>query len=300
MITKLEQIVTTVQSRPRKRLVVAYAEDAHTIQAVNAAVQMGIVDATLVGNRAEIARQCMALEIDPHTFKIVEEEGDMACVNRAVRMINEGEGGILMKGLVSTDKYMRGILNKEFGLLPPKGVLSHLTVLELPHYHKLLLVSDVAVIPYPDMNQKMAIIRYLAQTARAMGIEKPKIGIIAPSEQVLTGLQSSLDAAVLAKMADRGQFGEVQLDGPLALDVALFAEVAQIKHLKSPVAGDADCLLFPNLDAGNVFFKAANQLCKAPLAAMVVGAKAPCVLTSRGDSAESKLYSIALAALSAR
>lgn len=293
-------MIAAVKSRPRKRLVVAYAEDAHTLEAVNAAVQMGIVEATLVGNRAEIARQCMALEIDPHAFKIAEEDGDVPCVNKAVRMINDGEGDILMKGLVSTDKYMRGILNKEFGLLPPKGILSHLTVFELPNYPKLLLVTDVAVIPYPDLNQKMALVRYLAQTARALGIEKPKIGVIAPSEQLLPGLQSSIDAAVLAKMADRGQFGDVILDGPLALDVALYAEVAQIKHLNSPVAGDVDCLLFPNLDAGNVFFKAANQICRAPLAAMVVGAKAPCVLTSRGDTPESKLYSIALAALSAR
>ncbi len=293
-------MIAAVKSRPRKRLVVAYAEDAHTLEAVNAAVQMGIVDATLVGNRAEIARQCMALEIDPHTFKIAEEDGDVACVNKAVRMVKDGEGDILMKGLVSTDKYMRGILNKEFGLLPPKGILSHLTVFELPNYPKLLLVSDVAVIPYPDLSQKVALVRYLAQTARALGIEKPKIGVIAPSEQLLPGLQSSVDAAVLAKMADRGQFGDVILDGPLALDVALYAEVAQIKHLNSPVAGDVDCLLFPNLDAGNVFFKAANQICQAPLAAMVVGAKAPCVLTSRGDTPESKLYSIALAALTAR
>ena len=174
-----------------------------------------------------------------------------------------------------------------------------MAVFELPAYHKLLLVSDVAVIPYPDLKQKMAIVRYLISAARAMGIERPKIAAIAPSEQMLPGVESSIEAAVLSKMADRGQFGDVIMDGPLALDVALFSEVAHTKHLSSPVAGDADCLLMPNLDAGNVFYKAANHLCNAPLAAMVVGTKAPCVLTSRGDSAESKLYSIALAALNA-
>ena len=133
-----------------------------------------------------------------------------------------------------------------------------------------------------------------------MGVERPKIAAIAPSEQLLASVQSSVEAAVLAKMADRGQLGDVVLDGPLALDVALFEEVARTKRLSSPVPGDADCLLMPNLDAANVFFKSANHLCNASLAAMVAGTKAPCVLTSRGDSAESKLYSIALAALSAK
>ena len=171
---------------------------------------------------------------------------------------------------------------------------------ELPMYHKLLVVSDVAVIPYPDLSQKTAIVRYLTATAKVLGVECPKIAAIAPSEQLLASVQSSVEAAVLAKMADRGQLGDVVLDGPLALDVALFEEVARTKHLSSPVAGDANCLLMPNLDAANVFFKSANHLCNASLAAMVAGTKAPCVLTSRGDSAESKLYSIALAALSAK
>lgn len=261
---------------------------------------MGIVDATLVGDPEEMQRVCMALEINPAKFTLVEGGSDVACVSLAVKMVNNGEADVLMKGLVSTDKYMRGILNKECGLLPPKGVLSHVTVFELPMYHKLLVVSDVAVIPYPDLSQKTAIVRYLTATAKVLGVERPKIAAIAPSEQLLASVQSSVEAAVLAKMADRGQLGDVVLDGPLALDVALFEEVARTKHLSSPVAGDADCLLMPNLDAANVFFKSANHLCNASLAAMVAGTKAPCVLTSRGDSAESKLYSIALAALSAK
>ena len=299
MITKLEELVSVVQGRPKKRMAVAYAQDEHTIEAVNAAVDMGIVDAILVGDTNEIQRICMALEVDPNKFSIVHAESDAASANLAVKMINDGEADLLMKGLVSTDKYMRAILNKEYGLLPPKGVLSHVAVFELPAYHKLLLVSDVAVIPYPDLKQKMAIVRYLISAARAMGIERPKIAAIAPSEQMLPGVESSIEAAVLSKMADRGQFGDVIMDGPLALDVALFAEVAHTKHLSSPVAGPPETPTLPNLDAGNVFYKAANHLCNAPLAAMVVGTKAPCVLTSRGDSAESKLYSIALAALNA-
>ena len=242
----------------------------------------------------------MADEIDPEKFSVIDQKSDVACVATAVKMIHDGMADILMKGLVSTDKYMRGILDKEFGLLPPKGVLSHVAVLELPMYHKLLLVSDVAVIPYPDLDQKVRITRYLIEAARALGVQKPKVAVVAPSEKMLPKIQSAVDAAILSKMGDRGQFGNALIDGPLAVDVALVKEVAQTKGLSSPVAGDADCLLFPTLDAANAFFKAANQLCRAPLAGMVVGTKCPCVLTSRGDSPASKLYSIAMAALSVK
>ena len=300
MITKLEEIIQTVQGQPRKKLAVAYAQDSHTLEAVGAAVDMGIVEAILVGDRDEIERVCMADEIDPEKFSVLDPKSDVACVATAVKMIHDGMADILMKGLVSTDKYMRGILDKEFGLLPPKGVLSHVAVLELPMYHKLLLVSDVAVIPYPDLDQKVRITRYLIEAARALGVQKPKVAVVAPSEQMLPKIQSAVDAAILSKMGDRGQFGNALIDGPLAVDVALVKEVAQTKGLSSPVAGDADCLLFPTLDAANAFFKAANQLCRAPLAGMVVGTKCPCVLTSRGDSPASKLYSIAMAALSVK
>ena len=300
MITKLEEIIQTVQGQPRKKLAVAYAQDSHTLEAVGAAVDMGIVEAILVGDRDEIERVCMADEIDPEKFSVIDQKSDVACVAPAVKMIHDGMADILMKGLVSTDKYMRGILDKEFGLLPPKGVLSHVAVLELPMYHKLLLVSDVAVIPYPDLDQKVRITRYLIEAARALGVQKPKVAVVAPSEQMLPKIQSAVDAAILSKMGDRGQFGNALIDGPLAVDVALVKEVAQTKGLSSPVAGDADCLLFPTLDAANAFFKAANQLCRAPLAGMVVGTKCPCVLTSRGDSPASKLYSIAMAALSVK
>lgn len=300
MITTLAQIVTTVQGRPKKRLIVAYAQDAHTLEAVNEAVDLGIVEAILVGDPAAIKAVCVELNISSEKFTIIPESNDVACVNLAVKMINEGQADVLMKGLVTTDKYMRGILNKEFGLLPPKGVLSHVAVLEMPAYHKLLLVSDVAVIPYPDLNQKVALTRYLAQIARALGIEVPKVAIITPSEQMLPNIQSGVDAAIISKMADRGQLGAMLVDGPLSLDVAMFKEVADTKKISSPVSGEVDCLVMPSLDAANIFFKAATKLSGANMAGMVVGTKAPCVLTSRGDSAESKLYSIALAALSAK
>ncbi len=299
MIQKIEQIVTTVQSRPTKRLVVAVAQDAHTLEAVSEAVELGVVEAILVGERAAIEATCTKIGADPARFTIIDEADELLAIERSVRMVRNGEADLLMKGLTSTDKYMRAILNKEYGLLPPKGILSHMTIFEIPGYHKLVCVSDVAIIPHPDLQQKIALIKYLTQTARSLGVERPKVAVLAPSEQLLPGVPSSTEAAVLTKMADRGQLGDMILDGPLALDVAISAEVAATKKLCSPVAGDADCLLMPSLDAGNIFFKALNQFCKAPLAAMVVGTTAPCVLTSRGDSAKSKLYSIALAALNA-
>ena len=199
MITKLEEIIQTVQGQPRKKLAVAYAQDSHTLEAVGAAVDMGIVEAILVGDRDEIERVCMADEIDPEKFSVIDQKSDVACVATAVKMIHDGMADILMKGLVSTDKYMRGILDKEVGLLPPKGVLSHVAVLELPMYHKLLLVSDVAVIPYPDLDQKVRITRYLIEAARALGVQKPKVAVVAPSEQMLPKIQSAVDAAILSK-----------------------------------------------------------------------------------------------------
>ena len=299
MIEHLTEIVEEARKRGKKRLAVAYGQDSHTLEAVYEAYKEGLVEPTLYGDKATIERVCEENGLDLKAFNVVDEPNDVKCVQQAVAAVVAGNADVLMKGLVSTDKYMRGILNKDFGLLPPKGVLSHVAVLELPMYHKLLLVSDVAVIPYPDMNQKIRIAKYLIGTSRTLGIRTPKLAVIAPSEQMLPGIQSSVDAAILAKMGDRGQLGDALVDGPLAVDVALVREAAETKRLTSSVAGDADCLLFPNLDAANAFFKAATKLCGARLAGMVVGTRCPCVLTSRGDSPESKLYSIALAALSA-
>lgn len=299
-IQKLDDLFEVLRSKPRKRLVVAYANDAHTIEAVAAAVQAGIVEATLVGDRDTILKVCQEQKVDASQFEIVQESVDTKAVATAISLINEGRGDILMKGLVTTDRYMRGILNKEKGLLPPKAVLSHVTVMQIPTYHKLLVVGDVAIIPAPDFNQKVAITNYLITIAKTLGIETPKVALLAATEQVSTGMPACVEAAVLSKMGDRGQIQGALLEGPLALDVAVNAEAAKIKKLTSQVAGDADCLLFPNIESGNVFFKTCTKFAKAELGAMVMGAKVPCILTSRGDSVKSKMYSIALAANAAR
>ncbi|NLK57590.1 MAG: phosphate butyryltransferase [Bacteroidales bacterium] len=293
-------MVEVVKSNPKKRLVAAYANDAHTIEAIYHAIENNIVDATLVGDEATINNVCKELGFDVSKFKIVQEADENKAGPKAVALINEGEGNILMKGLLSTDKYMRAILNKENGLMPgAKAVLSHATIIETPAYHKLIICGDVAVIPAPDLNQKVAITNYLIKIAHKLEISQPKVALVAATEQMLVGMPACIDAAIISKMADRGQIKGALIDGPLALDVTLDKESAQIKKLASQVAGDADCLVFPNIEAGNVFYKTCTKLAGGELAAMVCGAKVPCILTSRGDSAKSKNYSIALAALMA-
>lgn len=301
MITTFEQIFENLRSKPKKRLVAAWAVDDHTINAAKLAVEAGIVDATLVGNEKMIREVCAHEKIDPSIFRIVPIDDEVKAVSMAVDLINEGQGDILMKGLCSTDKYMRAILNKERGLLPAKAVLSHVTVMYNPQYHKLLVLGDIAVIPAPDLNQKIAITNYVVKTAHALGNSKPKVAIITATEQMLPGMPACVDAAIISKMADRGQISGCVVDGPLALDVALSAEAVAVKKLVSPVAGDADCLVFPNIESANVFYKVNTQLCVgAQQAAIVAGAKAPCVLSSRADSIDTKLNSIALAALTAK
>ena len=264
MITSFEEIYEILRSKTKKRLIAAWAVDDHTITAAYKAVELGIVEATLVGDINMIKKVCEAEKIDPSVFTIINNENELASIAQAVLMVREGQGDILMKGLCSTDKYMRGILNKEKGLLPPKAVLSHVCVLDNPNYRKLIILGDMAVIPLPDLNQKVAIVKYLVNTAKALQIEKPKVALLAATEQMLPAMQACVDAAIISKMIDR-------------------------------------CLLFPNIESANTFYKVNSQLCKGvKQAAIVAGAMAPCVLSSRADSIETKLNSIALAALTAK
>lgn len=298
-ITKLDHMFEALRNSPKKILVAAYANDEHSISAVNQAIDLGLIEGTLVGDEAIIKSVCEAHAIDISKFTVVHEPDEMKAAYKAVELINKGEGNLLMKGLVSTDKYMRAILDKEKGLMNKGAVLSHVTVLENPNYHKLLIVGDVAILPAPELPEKIAITNYLIKTAHALGISRPKVALIAASEQVSHKIQSSVDAALISKMADRGQIKGADVDGPLALDIAIDPESAQIKKMTGNVAGDADCLVFPNIESGNVFYKMNTKLAKGEQGAIVVGARVPAVLSSRGDSTKTKLYSIALAALTA-
>jgi len=295
MITKLTEVVDLVKSKPKKRLVAAFANDDHTIEAVNDAVELDIVDAILVGDEVIIHQVCKQLNIAPNKFTIIHEPDEMKAATKCCDLINRNEADVLMKGALSTDKYMRAILNKERGLCPPNATLTHIAVFENPAYHKLLIVGDCAIIPLPDLKQKQVILQQIIKTAKAIGINKPKVAIIAATEQ-MSAMPASVDAAILAKMADRGQISGALIDGPLSLDVAVDEETARIKKMTGEVAGDADGLLFPNIESGNVFYKLSTKFNKAEVGAFLAGAKVPCVLSSRGDSSLTKLYSIAIAA----
>lgn len=297
MIKALADLFPEVLQRPTRTVIVVSANDNNSIEAAYHAVKGGLIHAVLIGDEDVMRKICADENFDFSLFTIIHQPDDRLAAIQAVAMIRQKEGDILMKGLISTNIFIKAILDKERGLMEPGNVLSHVTVIQNPNYHKLMVISDSAVLPLPDLGQKVQQIKYMVKTANALGIACPKVAVIAPSEQLLMQLESSRDAAMLAKMGDRGQITGCLIDGPLALDIAIDKESATIKGIKGEVAGDADCLLFPNLDAGNVFYKTNVKLAKAESAAMLVGAKVPAVLTSRGDSSLTKQYSIALASL---
>jgi phosphate butyryltransferase len=297
MITTLNQIVDRVKGKPIKRLAVAVAEDPHTIEAVGRAVKEKLVKAVLTGDKGAIQKVADEAKVDMGLFEIVHEPDKSKALALAIGKVRAGEADFLMKGLLDSSLYIRGIIDKEKGLLPPGKLLSHVTVIQVPAWKKLIICGDVAVIPAPDLEAKVAILNYAIDVAHKLEIENPKAVLLSAVEKVNPKMPSTTEAAIIAKMADRGQIKGAVVDGPLALDVAFSKESAKIKGIVSPVAGDADILIFPSIEAGNIFFKASTYLAKGELGAIVAGAACPCVLTSRGDSEDNKFYSIALASL---
>ena len=296
-IENFTQLLEAAGKQPEKRLVAVNGVDENTLEALHEAVEMGFVSPILTGNEDQIKRTCERLQIDISEYKIYHAGSPREATEKAVELIHDGKADLIMKGMVSTDKFMRVLLKKEYGLVPTKGTLSHVSVMDNPNYHKLLIFSDAGVIPYPDLHQKILMTGYLIQTAHALGITEPKVAVVAPTEQIIISIQSCMDGATIAKMSEHGQIEGGMVDGPMALDVAINKEAAQIKGFFSPVAGDADCLLFPNIDAANVFYKTNSKLCKSQMAGIIAGAKVPAVVSSRGDSEKTKLNSIALASL---
>jgi len=297
MITSLQQIVDHVKGLPPKGLAVACGEDPHTIEAVGRAVKEGIVKAVMTGDKTQIKKTAEDNKVDPASFEIIHEPDKSKALALAIAKIRAGEADFLMKGLLDSSVYIRGILDKEKGLLAPGRLLSHTTAIQVPAWKKLIICADVAVIPAPDLEAKIAIVTYCVDMARKLGIEKPKVAILSAVEKINPKMASTTDAAILCKMAERGQIKNAIVDGPLALDIAFSKESAEIKGVKSPVAGDADILIFPNIEAGNIFFKTCTYLAGGEVAAIVAGANCPAILTSRADSEDSKFFSIALGSL---
>jgi phosphate butyryltransferase len=296
-VTEFNSIFNKLKDKPIRRLVVANGIDNHSIEAAFEAQKMGWVTVSITGRKELIELQCRQSEIEQVGFDIIDCTDEDEAVAKAVEMARAGEADLIMKGLISTDKFMKALLNKESGLLSPGTLLTHVTLMSTPNYSKPLLVSDVAIIPLPTIEQKVIIIRHLIAIAHKLGIATPHVAFIAATEQVIQRMPATTEALKLKEMWQQGQFPGSVCEGPMALDLAIDHESAEIKNYISPVAGNADCLLFPNIESGNVFYKTNTKLCGAQTAAMLVGSKVPVVLSSRGDSMGTKLNSIAFAAL---
>ncbi len=296
----IDELVQLARNMPSGTLAVAGGNDPETIQATARAVREGLIEVVLVADEAKVSALLEKEQIDPGLFTVVHVPDPSQAAREAVAMVARGEAHMLMKGLVGTEVYMRMILDKQQGILPPGGVLSHISVMEIPAYHKLLIVSDVAVIPSPDLSQKVKMIEYCVHAAGRLGIACPKVAIVTATEKVSEKMPATMDAALLTAMARRGQIKGALVDGPLALDVAISKRACEIKGITGEVPGDADILIFPDIEAGNIFYKCANIFAGAKTAAVVAGTTVPCVLTSRADDDETKFCSIALAQVLAK
>ncbi|MCF8361205.1 MAG: phosphate butyryltransferase [Prolixibacteraceae bacterium] len=282
---------------PPRRLVVANGIDLHTLEAVRRAVDEKIVSVIITGEKNKVVDNCRKAGIAEDLYEIIDCDTEEAAVQKAVELARAGKADLIMKGLVSTDVFMKAVLNKEKGLLPKGALLSHVAMLNNKVYHKPLFVSDVAILPLPSLGQKKQMTHYLIEVAQKAGVTKPKVAFLAATEKVISKMPACADADALKKMWEEGAFNSSICEGPMALDLAVDKHAAEVKQFSSPVAGDADCLLFPNIESGNVFYKVNTKFCNASAAAIVMGTKVPTVLSSRGDSTDTKFYSIALAAL---
>ena len=287
--------LTSVNSR--KRMAVANAVDSHTLDAVLRAVNLGIVEAFLIGDVASIE--------SPHLFEhplspfvhIIDKPDVLEATLEAVRMVKSGEADILMKGLVNTDVLLRAILDKEKGILPAGKVMTYNAAMEIPNYHKLIFFSDPVVIPSPNLIQRTAMIKYAIATAYKFGIVKPKVALIHATEVANPKIHYMQDYLDIMQMWRMGEFGDVIMDGPLDIFLALDAERGSIKNVQTPVLGDADILIFPNFECANCFYKGLSLFAGAEMGGLLQGTDKPVVLTSRSESVDSKFYSIAMACI---
>ncbi|MFO8001506.1 MAG: bifunctional enoyl-CoA hydratase/phosphate acetyltransferase [Marinilabilia sp.] len=294
-LSELENLVGSSVKPPRK-LALAVAQDYFSLNAVSRAYQAGFIEPVLIGDHEETFHI-----IHEHGYKLdnvtfIDEPDAAKCVEIAVKMVHTGEVDILMKGKVATPVLLRGVLNKEWGLRTGR-LLSHLAFFEVPTYHKLIAVTDVAMNIAPSLRDKISIIENSVEYLNTLGIEKPKVAVLGAIEMVDESMRATTDAALLSKMNQRDQIKNCLIDGPLAFDNAVSFESAHHKNIKSEVAGDTDLLLMPDIEVGNVLYKSLVFFANAKVASVILGASAPIVLTSRSDTEDSKFYSILLAAL---
>lgn len=292
-VTSLDRIVAVVHEKRPGRIAVAAAHDDHVLESIHQVHEQGYAEPILIGDKERIFRIAGDLGIDVSHMTIIKEMDDRRCADIAVQLIQSGEADVLMKGLIQTADLLRAVLEKEKGLRTG-GLLSHVGVYEVPTYPKLLFMSDGGINIAPDLKQKMDILRNAVGVARALGVRIPKVAVLAAVELVNPAMPATLDAASLTLMAQRGQVRDCLVDGPLAMDNAIDPEAARHKGIRSPVAGDADILLVPDIEAGNILAKTLTFLYRARSCGVITGARVPLIVTSRADSSQAKYHSILL------
>ena len=297
MVKSFDDILLKIKDIDRKKVSVAVAQDKAVLEAVKAAKERGIADSILVGKEKLIREIGEEIGMNMDEYEIINVEDDIEASLKAVSLVSEGKADIYMKGILTTGDFLRSVLNKEVGLRTGKP-LSHVCVIKVPKVDRVLFLSDVAFMTYPTLEEKKCIIEYTSAVARACGVDVPKVAVLASIESVNPKMPPTLDAQALSKMQDDGEITGCIVEGPISLDIALFQSSVEEKGFKGKVAGDADVLVFPNIDAGNMVYKSFTQVVEnMKNACILTGTKAPVVLTSRADTFETKLNSIALAAI---
>jgi phosphate butyryltransferase len=294
-VDNLKQIEKLIEGRQTNaNIAVVAAHDKDVLSSVKEVYEKGYAEPILIGDREGILRIADEINMDISHVTIIKEMEDAQSARIAVDLINNGEANILMKGYLQTAELLRITLDKEKGLRTG-NLMSHVSVFETENYHKLLFLTDAGINIAPDLRQKVEIIKNAVSVANKLGIVKPKVAALSALEFVNPDMQSSVDAALLSKMAQRGQIRGCVVDGPLALDNAIDINAALHKHIESEVAGDADILLVPDIESGNILYKGLVYLNKAKTCSILMGAKVPIVTTSRADDSITKYYSILLA-----
>lgn len=295
VIKELKDLIVLAKGQKLKRIAVAAAADLHVLKALKEACILGIVKPILVGDEQEIVKIAHQIEFDLTDVQVINVKDPIKASEKAVSLIKDGKADILMKGMVSTGPLLKAVLDKEKGLR--KGsTLSHVAFFETSYYHKLLCITDAAMNVAPEISDKISIVENAVEAYHKLGIENPKVAILGAVELVNPKMEATVHAAILTQMNRRNQISGCEIDGPLALDNIVSKEAAEHKGIHSSVAGDADIIVTPEINSGNVLYKSMNFLGGAVSAAVIMGAWVPIVLTSRSDSEKSKLMSIALAA----
>ena len=278
-----------------KKVAVVCAQDEHTMEAVQKAENEGLVKSVLIGKSAEIKGILKKLDFQKEDSEIIDVEGDLETSYKAVEIIREGKADFIMKGKIQTGDLLKAVVDKEKGLRTGK-VMSHIAFNEVPNYHKLIATTDGGMMMYPDLAKKKQILENAVDTLISLGYEKPKVAALAAVEKVNPKMPESVDAGALKDMYLNGELENCIVEGPISYDLTMSKESAEIKGFESPVTGDADIMLVPNITVGNILGKSLIYSAGAKMAGFIVGAKVPIVLTSRGSTSEEKYLSLVLSA----